>query len=334
MSLISPRPQLTESPRPAPAVSRPAPLRLERAPLSPKAASLQTYQYDIVLGCPRSGTTFLMEVLNALPDVECVTGTILPVSIPQIVNAADLSPTLYDALAVGFERALDDYMASGRFRSRAAALQKWINAPTGLKGLYDALRRRRSLTRLIYKEPFLSFAPEFVYYALPDANIIHLVRDGRDCANSLRRSYDVLTDENLTHLMGSEMRLGRKVDDRYVPWWVKAGREEAFLAAAPYVRAVWMWAYMTRRCHDFFGQPSVRESGRVLTIRYEDLMRNPSDVGRTMLDHLAVEASPGFLRRIRRAHTDSIGNHRHRPRDEREAGTEIARDELALYDYL
>jgi len=311
-------------------VSRP----LERRPLSSKGESLVKHRYDIVLGCPRSGTTFLMEALTAVPDIECVTGTILPVSVPHIVNA-DVSPALYDALAVGFERALDDYMESGRFHSRGAAFQKWMNAPSGLSGLWNVLRGgQRSLSRLVYKEPFLSFAPEFVYYALPDANIIHLVRDGRDCANSLRRSYDVLTDENLTHLMGSEMRLGRKVDDRYVPWWVKAGREEAFLAAAPYVRAVWMWAYMTRRCHDFFGQPSVRESGRVLTIRYEDLMRNPSDVGRTMLDHLAVEASPGFLRRIRRAHTDSIGNHRHRPRDEREAGTEIARDELALYDYL
>jgi hypothetical protein len=256
------------------------------------------------------------------------------VSIPQIANA-DLSPALYDALAVGFERALDDYMESGRFHSRAAALQKWINAPSGVLPLLRALRGgRRSLSRLVYKEPFLSFAPELAYYALPDARIIHLVRDGRDCANSLRRSYDVLTDENLTHLMGAEMRLGRKVDHRYVPWWVEPDRDREFLAASPYVRALWMWGYMVRRCHEFFSSPEVKESGRVLHLRYEDLMRQPEQYGVAVLDHLGLAVTRGFLRRVRRAHTDSIGKHSGRPSDDVEAGTRIVRDELALYGYL
>ena len=30
--------------------------------------------YDIVLGCPRSGTALLMECLKSLPNSECVTG--------------------------------------------------------------------------------------------------------------------------------------------------------------------------------------------------------------------------------------------------------------------
>jgi hypothetical protein len=275
-----------------------------------------------------------MEALTAVPDIECVTGTILPVSIPHIANA-DVSPELYDALAVGFERALDDYMESGRFHSRGAGFQKWMNAPNGLSGLWDILQGgQRSLCRIVYKEPFLSFAPEFVYYALPDAKIIHLVRDGRDCANSLRRSYDVLTDENLTHLMGAEMRLGHKVDHRYVPWWVETGREQEFLDASPYVRAVWMWAYMVRRCHDFFSRPEVQEGGRVLHVRYEDLMRSPTREGQRVINHLDLTSTSGFLRRIRRAHTRSIGNYERRPSAEVTAGTHIAHDELSLYDYL
>ena len=305
----------------------------ERHPVSPDGHSLVTHRYDIVLGCPRSGTTFLMEALNAIPHIECVTGTILPVSIPHIANA-DLSPELYDALAVGFERALDDALESGRCRSRAAALQKWLNAPTGLSGLSAALKGQRSLSRLIYKEPFLAFAPEFVYYALPDAKIIHLIRDGRDCANSLRRTYDVLTDDHLTHLLGAEMRLGRKVDHRYVPWWVAAGREEAFLDADPYVRSVWMWAYMVRRCHDFFAQPEVQDSGRVLHLRYEDFMQDPLRHGKAVLNHLDLAPTPGFRRRVQHAHTNSIGKHEGRPQQEIDAGTRIAHDELALYDYL
>lgn len=305
----------------------------ERQPLSAKGESLLNYQYDTVLGCPRSGTTFLMTVLNSIPDIECVSGTILPVSIPHIVNAS-ISPEVFDALAVGFERALDDYMESGRFRSRAAALQKWVRAPTGLSGLWDAIRAKRSISRIVYKEPFLSFAPEFVYYALPGAKIIHLVRDGRDCANSLRRNYDVLTDEHLTHLLGAEMRLGRKVDDRYVPWWIEADRENEFLQATSYGRAAWMWSYMVGRCDDFFSQPEVEQSGRVLTLRYEDFVRDPQTWGARILDHLELSPNRWFRRRLDAAHTDSIGKHTKRPRREIDEAERIAGKELRRFGYL
>jgi len=334
MTAPPPRPPSAESSTAPADALRPPALKLERTPLSPKGRSLLKYQYDVVLGCPRSGTTFLMEVLNTLPDVECVTGTILPVSIPQIVNAAELSPALYDALAVGFERALDDYMASGRFHSRAAALQKWANAPSGAKGLYDAVRNRRSLNRLIYKEPFLSFAPEFVYYALPKANIIHIYRDGRDCANSLIRTYDVLSDENLTHLMGAEMRLGRKVGEVYVPWWVEQGREEEFLAATPFGRAMWMWAYMVRRCDQFFSLPEVKDSGRVMLLRYEDLVQSPDEYGEKILDHLGLPTTRAFRRKLQTAHTGSIGKHERRGSSEIEEAERFAGPELARYGYL
>jgi hypothetical protein len=310
-----------------------SPNQSRRPVLSAKEKALLQYQYDVVLGCPRSGTTFLMEALNGLPDAECMIGTLLPVSIPQIVNA-DLSPAVYDALAIAFERGLDDYMASGRFHSRGAALQKWVNAPSGIRGLLDAVKGERSITRLIYKEPFLAFAPEFVYRALPEAKIIHIYRDGRDCANSLIRTYDVLSDENLTHLMGAEMRMGRKIDDRYVPWWVEEGRESAFLAASPYGRAIWMWAYMVTCCHDFFSQAEVKKSGRVMLLRYEDFMQDPVTYGQAVLDHLDLPSSHSFVRRLKQAHTDSIGKHERRPDAELEEAERLAGDALRLYGYL
>ena len=75
----------------------------------------------------------------------------------------------------------------------------------------------------MYKEPLFSLAPEFVFDALPEAKIIYIFRDGRDIANSLVASYDVLTDQELTHLQSSEMQSGRSYDHRYVPWWVAEG---------------------------------------------------------------------------------------------------------------
>lgn len=290
-------------------------------------------EHAVVLGCPRSGTTFLMEVLNCLPDAECMTGTLLPVAIPHVVNQP-LPEEIYDALAIGFERSLDAYLHSGRYYSRAAALQKWVSAQRNVSGFLRAVRGKRGESRrIIYKEPFLAMAPDFVGRALPEAKIIHIYRDGRDCADSLVRSYDVLSDEQLTHLLGSEMRLGRKYDHRYVPWWVEEGRDEEFMSSTPYTRAVWMWKYMARRCHDYFSEPRIQDSRRVMLLRYEDLMREPAKYGTAVLAHLGIKPTPAFLKRVRRAHTHSIGKYKRRDPNEIRAAERIAGDELALYGY-
>ena len=289
--------------------------------------------FGIVLGCPRSGTTFLMHVLDTLPDTACVSGIIFPSAIPQIVSQP-LPPEIHEALVVEFKQSLLRYLHSGLFNARAAALQKWFTARTGLGGLQQALRGEHTVNRLIYKEPFLSFAPAFAYEALPGAQIVHIYRDGRDCADSLARTYDVLTDEKLTHLRSAEMRLGRKVDHRYVPWWVEGGQEDAFLDATPYVRAAWMWKTMVRRCYDFFSHPDIAATGQVLNLCYEDLMHDPLTQGQAVADHLGVPMNNRFRKWLKSAHTRSIGLHKRRTVEEIRAAEHIAGSELRLYGYL
>ena len=290
--------------------------------------------YGVVLGCPRSGTTYLMSVLNAIPTLECMNGTLLPIAVPHVVNH-ELANDVYDALTVGFERALDDYLHSGRYHSRAAAVQKWLRAPSGIANLLRALQGQRALPqRMIYKEPFLSLAPRFVVDALPDAPIVHIVRDGRDCANSLVESYDVLSDEKLTHLKGSEMRLGRSYDERYVPSWVEEGRDEQFISSSPYARAIWMWKAMVGRCRAVYGIEGEKTNGQVMVLRYEDFMQDPLAHGRAVLQHFGVAPTPAFEKRIAAARTSSIGKYRQRPAAEIEAAERVAMEELKAYGYV
>ncbi len=288
--------------------------------------------YGVILGCPRSGTTFLMRALRALPMTECVTGVIYPPQVPHLVNGY-LPPDALDALAFALRYQADDYLANAS-GARHQAVYRWLCGEMGLRELLQALRWKRRLRRLIYKEPFLAFAPEFVYNALPDCRIVYLHRDGRDVADSLVRVYDVLTDEKLKGLGTTESPCGRRFGAFYAPWWVPEGQEEEFFSCCPYVRSVWMWKEIVRRCHEFFSAPEVRTGGRVYWCSYEALMRDPLRVGGEVVEHLQSSMIPRVRRRLAQAHVASIGVYRRRPAEEVRRATEVAARELELYGYL
>jgi len=289
-------------------------------------------EYGIVMGCPRSGTTFLMTCLNALPYSECVSGHLLPVPIPHIVNCS-LDSEVYEALSRSVSFAFQDYLESVA-QARVPAVARWLNGAMASGELIQALQRKRTIKRLIYKEPFLSFATEFIYNALPNCRIVHIYRDGRDAADSLVRRYNVLTDEKLMTLSTAEMPLGRKYDHRYVPWWVEVGLEAEFLECTPYLRAIWMWKEMVRRCHDFFSLPEVVASGRVMLLKYEDLVSNPLQYGESVVSHFDGVMNNQLQTKFKQAKISSIGIHKRREQQEVEAAENIAQAELELYGYL
>lgn len=284
--------------------------------------------YAIILGCPRSGTTFLAEALQPLDGAEVVSGLIYPPEMAHLAatsTSAELDHLLDRSLRFSLEFFRDHAVAS-----RGWAAGEWLKRNLSTAELVATLRHRREIRTVVYKEPFLAFAPDFAARAVPGTRVVHIHRDGRDCADSLERKYDVLTDDKLAALDTTEAPLGRKVDHRYVPWWVAEGDEDRFLGATPFVRSVWMWREMVRRCADAFdGAPA----DRVLTVRYEDLTRDPQAVGERVVRFLGHDVNRRVRSRLGTGHTKSIGVHRRRDPAEVAAATAVAAGELARYGY-
>jgi hypothetical protein len=294
---------------------------------------LTVTERTIVLGAPRSGTTFLMSTLSADPQLECVSGNLLPVGIAHLA-AQDLPDEVREALQRSMRGGFTDYLESSLYRSRAAALRKWWSACRRPSTFASASKGRRVERMLVYKEPFLAFAPGFAYDALPQAQLLYIFRDGRDVADSLVRTYDVLTDRKLATLETNEMQLGRKVGELYVPWWVNDAESEQFMQASPYLRAVWMWREMVRRCREFFDREEVTSAGRLLQVRYEDLATDPLGAGEAIAEHLGTELTRRMRRQLKLAHPRSIGAHRRREQAELTDAERLAGAELEALGYV
>jgi hypothetical protein len=289
-------------------------------------------QYVVILGCPRSGTSFLGDALRALPNAECIFGHHLPVSVPHLVEQP-VSPEVHQALGAGFHHSLETYVETVS-NSRTAAVLRCVRGHASVTDSLRAFRGRRIVERVVYKEPFLAFDPRFAFDALPGSKLIFMLRDGRDCAQSLVTTYDVLTDSKLESLSTAEAPLGRRYDHRFVPWWVESGRDAEFLASTPFVRAIWMWKEIVRRSHAFAHDSDVAATGRVLELRYEQLGRDASSVIESVAVHLGVEADARLRRLFQGAHQRSIASYERRDPGEIREAERVARTELQMCGYL
>jgi Sulfotransferase family len=154
-----------------------------------------------VLGCPRSGTTFLGRSLGALPGfVDLGEVKALKAAIPEL-------------------SALPPETAAPRIHRLLAGT------------------RRLSLVgsrRAIEQTPETAFVEEAVARAFPSATILHIVRDGRDVACSLLERGWLSSGRTGTDDAG----LPYGAEPRF---WVEPGREDEFRAATDARRAAWAW---------------------------------------------------------------------------------------------
>jgi Sulfotransferase family len=267
------------------------------------------------MGCPRSGTTILADSLGVLPNAFLKIGVFMPDRTMHLIGSGTLSPAAREHLLwahrYSFWRGLIEMHGSWqttlRHSVRTASFQPF-------------LRRKRPISQLllVYKEPFLNFACEEMARHFSKAKFIHIVRDGRDCADSMERCYphaltdDILRSPLLWRLKGSEIGVAREWRGWFLPWWLESGAEQDFLALPPYGRYVWMWKVMVRRGQALAAQIKPE---RFLEIRYEAFCKQPVEVGERILDFLKTPMGGAYRRFLRSVTANSVGCHRRQPKE-------------------
>ena len=218
-------------------------------------------RFVFVVGSPRSGTTFTAGAVGSLPRFVDL-GEVAPLkaAVPEL---AELTPE----------------EAAGRLRSILAVARR-----AGLVGSVRAVEQTPEVAHVLRAVPI----------AYPDAQVIHLIRDGRDVVCSLLEKRWLRPTR-------------RAADDAGVPYgsyarfWVEPERRDEFERASDARRAAWVWrSYVT----------AVQSSGvSTHEIRYERMASNPSRVAAELAGYLGAPAGD-LASALDRVHAESVGRWR------------------------
>ena len=203
-----------------------------------------------------------------------------------------------------------------RIHSRGLSLVSALRGDIPLLEMFCRKKRTVDQVRIVYKEPFLTFIAQFLCRTFQDCQIIHIIRDGRDVANSLVQTFNTFNDEVFTNKrLIMEQRYGevafpRSVNGGVVPWWVEKNREMEFLSTSQFHRCIWLWRVIVTRCLKEVESSNIITESNYLSIRYENLCRKPKEVSDKILKFLDVKPGLNFFRRLKRASASSIGKHK------------------------
>ncbi len=205
-----------------------------------------------IIGTPRSGTTFLGRCVAALPGVSYH----------------------HEPVAT---RAATRYVYEGLW-SFAFARRFYRAVYAWLARVHLAGHRR-----FVEKTPRNALIIPFLARAFPGAQFLHILRDGRDVACSLREKPWLSARMDGSGLFGID-GYPQGSSPRF---WVEPHRRAEFASTTDLHRALWCWRRYTER--------ALRDGprlgpGRYLRIRYARLVREPEEVAGRVLDFLGVTA--------------------------------------------
>lgn len=144
----------------------------------------------IIVGSPRSGTTLLRLMLDAHSQLAIPPETGFLTVAGKLKGKGDRLRDKFFQAITNFPEALpcwpDFDIAKEDFRTALAAIEPF-NVSDGFRTFYRLYAERRGKLRWGDKTPIYCRHLDAIRRVLPEARFIHLIRDGRDAALSLRR---------------------------------------------------------------------------------------------------------------------------------------------------
>jgi len=143
---------------------------------------VETRPAPFIVGVARSGTTLLRFMLDAHSELA------IPPETGFLPNVAHLGPDARDAFlstVTGFESWPDFHLDADLLRERTALLAPFA-VPAALRIFYRLYAERFGKARWGDKTPSYGLHAAAIETLLPEARFIHIIRDGRDVALSVR----------------------------------------------------------------------------------------------------------------------------------------------------
>ena len=268
-------------------------------------------KYFFIVACPRSGTTFVSRAMDHATRTKSVIGNcILPVTCSIHALSCDKNDS-YTAQAIeqGFT---SEIIRKSATNSRLEAISRLLTQKHDIRSASEIVRGNWKHDKFVYKEPFISFSPRLAATEIA-SGIFWIIRDGRDVANSLVKTYNVLSDDVLRSCESNEnpIKTERKVGDFFIPWWVKDQDVDQFLGSSQFVRAGLMWEYCVTKCKEQF-----RGDARVVETKYENIVTNKNLCINLISQFLSVTRNKSLVAACNDVSARSIGAHRIRDRRE------------------
>ena len=138
-----------------------------------------------IVGVGRSGTTLLRLMLDAHPDLAIPAETHF---LPKLLNLCDEGDTLRAATlsVMTAESTWADFGIPSEQLAEAFARVSPFTLADGLRGFYGLYAAKFGKPRWGEKTPFYGRRMPAIEAVLPEAHFVHVIRDGRDVALSLR----------------------------------------------------------------------------------------------------------------------------------------------------
>lgn len=278
----------------------------------------------LIIGCPRSGTTLLYNILSEVPSLWSIgyesKEIIERYHHPRTKNwdsgaldSADLTSTSQSYMLGAFERQAAPgafWQDTNRFRGWLRGSRLWNGIKQrgrtaasgsatssavpqqGLNMIRAFVRARNSLLsrgtdapiRLLEKTPENCLRLPFLLALFPDARIIYLTRDGRSNVNSLIQGW------RQPHLfpgyqVPEPLNIPGYSRERWAFTLIPGWRD---LASSPLEEiCAWQWII----CNEAVLRHRSKSQGHVpyLTLRYEDLVTEPAEALSDLADFVGID---------------------------------------------